>query len=114
MLHITNGASVGASLGQSGLPGAVLAWQDVLHEGPVPTDLALDELRPVRARFLADAYNVRYEDTLAELAARDTVLASCANEDEVVLWFEHDLYDQLQLLQILDWFANSEPGTMQL
>jgi len=25
--------------------------------------------------------------------------------DRVVLWFEHDLYDQLQLLQVLDWFA---------
>jgi hypothetical protein len=23
----------------------------------------------------------------------------------VVLWFEHDLYDQLQLLQLLDWYA---------
>jgi hypothetical protein len=26
-------------------------------------------------------------------------------EDEIVLWFEHDLYDQLQLLQLLDWLA---------
>ena len=23
----------------------------------------------------------------------------------MVLWFEHDLYDQLQLIQLLDWFA---------
>jgi hypothetical protein len=30
-------------------------------------------------------------------------------EDEVVLWFEHDLYDQLQLLQLLDWFAEHPP-----
>ena len=25
-----------------------------------------------------------------------------------MLWFEHDLYDQLQLLQILDWFSREQ------
>ena len=36
--------------------------------------------------------------------------------DRVVLWFEHDLYDQLQLLQVLDWFAANPraPGTLIL
>ena len=38
----------------------------------------------------------------AELRARDERLAAALEADErVVLWFEHDLYDQLQLLQIL-------------
>ncbi len=34
MLHVTNGTSV--SLAESGLGGEILAWVDVLHEGPVP------------------------------------------------------------------------------
>ncbi|ODR95367.1 hypothetical protein AUC69_02300 [Methyloceanibacter superfactus] len=36
--------------------------------------------------------------------------------DRVVLWFEHDLYDQLQLLQVLDWFADhpARAGTLLL
>ncbi len=33
--------------------------------------------------------------------------------DEVCLWFEHDLYDQLQLLQLLDWFHGRWPGNVQ-
>jgi hypothetical protein len=32
-----------------------------------------------------------------------------SGEDEIALWFEHDLYDQLQLLQLLDWFAARPP-----
>jgi hypothetical protein len=32
---------------------------------------------------------------------------------EVVLWFEHDLYDQLQLLQILDWFARADQDAVR-
>jgi hypothetical protein len=39
---------------------------------------------------------------------RDERLAASAGEDEVLLWFEHDLYDQLQLLQVLDWLAAAE------
>jgi hypothetical protein len=36
---------------------------------------------------------------------RDALLKTAPSHDEVVLWFEHDLYDQLQLIQLLDWFA---------
>ena len=36
LLHVTNGESAGNTLRQTALGGAVLSWQDVLHEGPVP------------------------------------------------------------------------------
>ena len=96
MLHVTNGTSV--SLAESGLGGEILAWVDVLHEGPVPAGLTDDELRRVRCIFL-DSEWPRNTSSIAELEHRDQVLA--AHED-IVLWFEHDLYDQLQLIQILD------------
>jgi hypothetical protein len=35
-LHVTNGDSAGNTLRQTALGGAMLPWQDVLHEGPVP------------------------------------------------------------------------------
>ncbi|MEA2764457.1 MAG: hypothetical protein QOK07_861, partial [Gemmatimonadaceae bacterium] len=34
--------------------------------------------------------------------------------DEVVLWFEDDLYDQLQLIQILDFFSRGSPRKKKL
>ena len=106
MLHVTNGDSAGEELGRAGLPGTVLAWRDVLHEGPVPAGLDAAALRAVRARYLADMGWARFDEALADFAARDATLASAASEDEVVLWFEHDLYDQLQLIQILDALAD--------
>lgn len=48
---------------------------------------------------------------------RDRVLQSAAAYEFVVLWFEHDLLDQLQILQILDWFAEPEhehPGLQMI
>ena len=110
MLHITNGDSAGASLRQAGLSGQVIAWQDVLHEGPVPADLYAEELRVVRARFIAEMGWGAHDTVLAEFTARDAALARAAAQDEVVLWFEHDLYDQLQLLQILDRLSGIAPG----
>src|SRR5438477_3634973 len=53
LLHVTNGESAGNTLRQTTLGGAVLPWQDVLHEGPVPA-VPRRELVRVRARFLSD------------------------------------------------------------
>jgi Domain of unknown function (DUF1835) len=105
MLHITNGDSAAGSLRVSGLPGVVLAWRDILHDGPVPAGLTLDELRPVRARYIAEQRWGAYDAVLADFTQRDATLKDANAEDQIVLWFEHDLYDQLQLLQLLDWFA---------
>src|ERR1051326_8074651 len=105
MLHITNGDSAAAGIRETGVPGEVLSWMDVLHEGPVPADLALEELRSVRAQFIASCGWTSFEEAVGLFSRRDQMLADSLGQEEVVLWFEHDLYDQLQLIQILDWFA---------
>ncbi len=114
MLHITNGDSAAGSLRAAGLPGEVLAWRDVLAEGPVPEGLALDDLAPVRARFLAQTGWASYDEALADLRRQYAALAAVTAQDEVVLWFEHDLHDQLQLTQLLDWFATHAHGSTML
>jgi hypothetical protein len=101
MLHVTNGTSV--SLRETDLGGDVLEWLDVLHEGPVPAGITDSELRRVRAIFL-DAEWRGHPSAADELARRDELLDA---PGEIVLWFEHDLFDQLQLIQILDRLRNS-------
>jgi redox-sensitive transcriptional activator SoxR len=101
LLHVTNGESAGNTLRQTALGGAVLPWQDVLHEGPVPA-LARRELLRTRARFLADCGWGRQQALLSTLERRDQQLLEALRDGlHVVLWFEHDLYDQLQLLDVL-------------
>jgi hypothetical protein len=85
--------------------GDILPWRDVLHDGPVPGGLSLAQLGPVRARFLSQ---VGWDDEarlLHAFKARDDVVERYDAYENVVLWFEWDLYDQLQLLQLLDFFA---------
>jgi hypothetical protein len=102
MLHITNGESV--SLDRAGVPGRIIFWADPLTEGPVPAGLSLEEMSRVRERFLGNV----------SLAERDDALLRFRDHEEVVLWFEHDLYDQLHLLQLLDWFSHQDRGTTKL
>jgi redox-sensitive transcriptional activator SoxR len=101
LLHVTNGESAGNTLRQTAIGGAVLPWQDALHEGPVPA-LPRQELLRTRARFLADCGWGRQQALLSSLERRDRqLLEALHNNLRVVLWFEHDLYDQLQLLDVL-------------
>ena len=102
MLHVTNGSVVVTRLHDLGLPGRALPWDDVLHEGPVRAGLDHATLRGERAAYLSTVGFDGADIIERGLMARDAALAAALSEDEVVLWFEHDLYDQLHLLQILD------------
>jgi hypothetical protein len=105
MLHVTNGDSAAQRLRAAGLPGDVLAWRDVLHEGPVPAGLDEARLRAARARFIAALGWGDEARVLADMRARDERLGrALAAGEEIVLWFETDLYDVLQLCQVLDRF----------
>jgi len=84
----------------AGVDGAIVPWDDVLHEGPVPAGLNTAALRDVRASFLAACGWDSRERIVRMLAERDAALE--APVEEITLWFEHDLYDQLHLLQILE------------
>jgi hypothetical protein len=101
-MHVTNGDSTGNALSRLYPDDTLVVWRDALHEGPVPTGITDAELSEVRSSFLASQGWGLEADVLAQFAERDATLARYADFDEVVLWFEHDLYDQLQLIQILD------------
>jgi hypothetical protein len=101
VLHVTNGDSVGGTLREAGVAGEILTWADVLHDGPVPGGLSPAALRRVRAEHLGARGWGRVAAIERRMAARDRTLAEAA-KGRYVLWFEADLYDQLQLVQVLD------------
>ena len=97
-LHLTNGDSTVPGLRATGLAEVIQPWRDALHEGPVP-DVPDAALRRIRSEFLL-ARNAGDVGTESEFARRDQLLAD-HREGDYVLWFEADMYDQLQLIQIL-------------
>jgi hypothetical protein len=113
LLHVTNGDSAAERIHSVGVPGEVLPWRDVFHDGPVPKRADDAGLRRVRARFLAGCGWTPHEQALAGLESRDGARTRALETEEVQLWFEPDLYDQLQLIQALD-FCRRNGGAFPL
>ena len=109
-LNITNGDTAAGTLSEAGVEGKIISWRDVLHEGPVDSSLSLEELSKQRARFIAERRWDDFAHVSGDFAERDRVIQHLDYFDEVVLWFEDDLYDQLQLIQLLDFFARGSPS----
>lgn len=99
-IHITNGDSAADLIRASCVEGEVLAWRDTMHHGPFPANLSLEESAEVRARYLAGNeldINVIRQD----FCERNDKLRSASHCAQIILWFEHDLLDQLQILEVL-------------
>lgn len=114
LFHVLNGDATREKLERSDVPGTLGVWAEVLHDGPVLADLPPDRWREMRARTLASSGFITREEALASLTRQDAMLERFRDFQEVVLWFEHDLYDQLLLVRHLDWFAAREIGDTRL
>jgi hypothetical protein len=106
-LHVANGTSTTSTIEDAGIPGICSIWADPLHEGPVPDRLSDAELLEVRRQYLAGGSL----DPVNDLREWRAVIERHDSYDELVLWFEHDLFDQLNLIQLLTWIRGHLPTT---
>ena len=91
ILNITNGDCAVKVMQQAGIADEFLPWQDVLHSGPVPENLTLEELSRIRAQFIADCGWGEFAEIHKGFIDRDNQLKAFDRYDKVILWFEHDL-----------------------
>jgi len=110
ILHIVNGDSTRMGLERSSVPGTFSSWSDILYEGPTPAHASPEDWRRARVAYLA-SQGFGQEPEIAEQYRReDAALERWADHDEVVLWCEHDLYDQLILIRHLAWIGRARGG----
>jgi hypothetical protein len=113
VLHVANGHSTTQTIARTGIAGTLSIWADALHEGAVPGGLADAALLLVRAQHLAGHDRTR-EEVAGELQRWRDALDAFTAYQELVLWYEHDLFDQLNLIQVLDRLAGVPRGTTQV
>lgn len=101
IVHICNGDSTADQLSLAELPGEIRVWADALDRGPV---LPVSDAEHYASRA---AYWAAHEspDAAKKLADYDRDLDSALAAEEVILWYEHDLFDQLALVRILSRIA---------
>jgi len=108
ILNIVNGKQTAKTMKKAQINGDFLPWNDFLHEGPVPPNLSLDQLSEIRINFIHKQGFNFLEQIREEFHQRNSALRNHHQYQKIILWFEHDLYDQLQLLQVLAWLNNSK------
>jgi hypothetical protein len=115
-LHIRCGSDIESALKEAGFVGDFLEYADPLCQGPVLDEAAWLERR---ATFLAGSYGAgtgQSRQQIAEkLAVAERRLQSAPERyQRIVLWFEHDTYDQLILARCLAQFAERPPKRLEL
>jgi len=98
-LHILNGDSTATIFSKTDLKGDVLVWREILCEGPLHKDVGSDIFWKKRYSYFEEIgiSKLEYFDTtIKELIKIEDVSAY----DEVVLWFEYDLFCQVNLLAL--------------
>jgi len=114
MLHIHNGDSSADTARQSSLAGEHFALRESLITGPTPSGLSDNEWRRIRSKHLSEAYGADVKECERGLLSQEETLASFAQHEEVVLWFEHDLFCQVHLIYLLNWFSRHALGKTKL
>jgi hypothetical protein len=101
IVHVCNGDNTADSLSLADLPGEIRVWADALDQGPV-LPVADDEHWKLRGEFWRSRGLAGEAD---KVAAYDRGLDEAAGAGELILWFEHDLFDQLALIRLLSRLA---------
>jgi hypothetical protein len=122
-LHVANGSCTTMTIEAAGIPGICSLWADPLYEGPVPGGLSDSELVEVRMRYLsgpADLTGAAWAgdepsvDPANDLRQWRAAIEGHESYEELILWFEHDLFDQLNLVQLLTWIHDHVPAAKRV
>ena len=114
MIHLVAGESALGTLRETSVPGDKFSIDDILMEGPVIDGLRTPSSWDYRAEVLQRDFSIQKSAYLEGSRERDRVLDESLLHDEIVLWFEFDLFCQANLLYYLDWYAARDFGKTRL
>jgi hypothetical protein len=105
MIHFHNGDVVADAARHAGIPGRHVPYREILVSGPVRPNLGMQEWIEERARFLSEDHGENLLRMRNDLLEQEQALDRAREEEEVVLWFEHDLFCLANLLYLLSRFS---------
>ena len=99
-IHIVNGDVVVPILTGSGIEGDIIVWREMLCDGPISGEVGGDEFWKKRLNYFEKEFDVSkleyFDNTIKELLK----LEDLSNYNELVMWFEFDLFCQVNLMAL--------------
>ncbi len=115
LLHITNGDSFTERLKSLKLKGDIITWREMLCEGKTETNVGSESFWKTRFEFLHKNYKVTKSIFIEKTLKEYRSLCNHKQQDHIVLWFEYDLFCQVNMLAVLSWLkANRKYAEISL
>lgn len=99
--HILNGDCLADQLKETNLSGDYIICREALIDGPIQSD-NLDAFWSARAAYIQETYHDNTENYFSRVVPEFLKIRSIPPDAEVCLWFEHDLFCQVNM-----WFVMS-------
>jgi len=108
-LHITNGDMFTEKLKSLKLDGDIITWREMLCEGKTETNVGSESFWKTRFEFLNKNYKVSKSWFIDKTLKEYRTLCNHKQEDRIVLWFDYDLFDQINMLAVISWLKTHRP-----
>ena len=110
ILHITNGDSTTKYLKKLNFQGDFITWREMLCEGKTSTDVGSEHFWKSRFDFLKQSYKVTKKQFIDLTLKEYRNLCNHKSQEEIVLWFEYDLFCQINMIAVICWLKRYRKG----
>ncbi|WP_405606164.1 DUF1835 domain-containing protein [Polaribacter sp. Asnod1-A03] len=110
VLHITNGDSTTNYLKKLHFSGDFITWREMLCEGKTTTDVGSETFWKNRFDFLKSSYKISKKTFIDYTLKEYRSLCNKKESKEIVLWFEYDLFCQINMLAVISWLKTYRKG----
>ena len=91
------------------MEGDVITWREMLCEGKTETSVGSESFWKTRFEFLNKNYKVSKSWFIDKTLKEYRTLCNHKQEDRIVLWFDFDLFDQINMLAVISWLKTHRP-----
>jgi hypothetical protein len=110
ILYITNGDSTTDYLKSLNYKGEFITWREMLCEGKTSLDVGSESFWKTRFEFLKSSYKVTKKTFIDFTLKEYRTLCQTKGQKEIVLWFEYDLFCQINMIAIISWLKRYRKG----
>ena len=110
LLHITNGDSTTSVLQNLKLSGKIITWREMLCEGKTLRDVGSESFWKSRFDFFSKKYQITKEQFISRTVREFKNLCQQKIQEEIVLWFEYDLFCQINMIAVISWIKKHRKG----
>ncbi len=110
ILHITNGDSTTEVVKKLQFNDEIITWREMLCEGKTTIDVGSEDFWKNRFEFFSNAYKVTKKTFIDFTLKEYRNLCNQKKQDEIVLWFEYDLFCQINMLAVISWLKRYRKG----